>query len=48
VKAVSLVPLGVWHGSTEWHPGPQWLLRAIDEQGRTRDFALCNFLGPPP
>lgn len=41
-----ITPLTVWHGSTEWHPEPQWFLRARDERkGAVRDFALRDFVG---
>lgn len=41
-----ITPLTVWHGSTEWHPEPQWFLRARDEKkGAVRDFALRDFVG---
>ncbi|QTA32355.1 hypothetical protein JHY03_25060 [Streptomyces sp. CA-256286] len=34
-------PLKIWFGSTEWHPGNQWLMDAIDlEKGAERSFAL--------
>jgi len=40
----SIVPRSVWFGSTEWHPEPQWLLRALDvEKQAERDFALKDF-----
>lgn len=40
----TIVPLSVWYGSTEWHPEPQWLLKAYDmEKGAQRDFALADF-----
>ena len=38
VKIVS-----IYHGSTEWHPEPQWLLRAWDlDKEANRDFALSG------
>jgi hypothetical protein len=44
----SIIPRGVWYGSTEWHPEPQWLLRALDvEKQAERDFALKDFGTPP-
>lgn len=44
----TIIPRGVWHGSTEWHPEPQWLLTAWDaEKNADRDFALADFLGKP-
>lgn len=37
-------PMYPWYGSTEWHPEPQWLLRAFDfDKGAERDFALKDF-----
>lgn len=39
-----LRPIGIWFGATEWHPEPQWLLKAWDEdKGAERDFALADF-----
>lgn len=36
-----IVPVMVWHGATEWHKEPQWLLRAWDvDRQATRDFAM--------
>lgn len=44
----SIIPRGVWFGATEWHPEPQWLLRAFDvEKQADRDFALKDFGTPP-
>ena len=44
-----ILPKGVWYGSTEWHPEPQWLLRAVDvDKGENRDFALKDFGRPAP
>lgn len=41
-----ITPIRVWFGSTEWHPEPQWFLRAMDEEkGAERDFALRDFMG---
>lgn len=35
------VPLYVHHGSSEWHPEPQWMMRAYDcFKCEERDFAL--------
>lgn len=38
-----IVPGGIWHGVTPWHPEAQWLLTAWDvaKQDR-RDFALAT------
>lgn len=42
--ARTLIPLYVWFGATEWHPSPQWLLRATDTaKAAERDFALKDF-----
>lgn len=44
----TIIPQGIWFGSTDWHPEPQWLLKAIDtEKGAERDFALKDFTTPP-
>jgi hypothetical protein len=41
-------PLSVWYGSTDWHPEPQWLLKAIDvEKGVERDFAIRDICPSP-
>lgn len=42
-----LRPISLWHGSTEWHPEPQWLLKAVDHQRgpEPRDFALADMAG---
>lgn len=48
VRVRRIVPLGVYFGSTQWHPEPQWLLNAIDaETNTTKQFALKDFLGTP-
>lgn len=40
----TITPIRPWFGSTEWHPEPQWLLRAYDHgKGAERDFALKDF-----
>lgn len=40
----TIIPKSIWFGSTEWHPEPQWLLRATDvEKNAERDFALKDF-----
>lgn len=40
----TIAPKYVWFGSTDWHPHPQWLLKAFDlEKGEDRDFALKDF-----
>lgn len=41
----TITPKHVYFGATEWHPEPQWLLRAYDHGKKAdRDFAL-NDLG---
>jgi predicted DNA-binding transcriptional regulator YafY len=36
-------PIELYHGSTAWHPEPQWLLRAWDlDKDNHRDFALAG------
>lgn len=41
----TITPLRVWFGATEWHPEPQYLLKAVDtEKGAERDFALRDVL----
>lgn len=36
-----LQAINLWFGVTEWHPEPQWLLRAADlDREAVRDFAL--------
>lgn len=42
----TILPMGIWFGTTEWHPEPGWLLSGIDlEKEERRDFALadCQF-----
>lgn len=40
----TIQPIAVWFGSTEWHPEPQWFLRAADHgKVAARDFALSDF-----
>lgn len=47
VRTRRIWPLGVYFGSTQWHPERQWLMNAIDlEDDRTvKQFALKDFLG---
>lgn len=41
VRKRRIVPTLVWHGTTEWHPEAQWLLRAYDlDKNAQRDFAM--------
>lgn len=43
-----IAPLRVWHGSTEWHSEPQWLLRVWDfHKHAERDFAMADILSWP-
>lgn len=43
-----ILPLAFWYGSTDWHPEPQWLVKAYDaDKGAERDFAFKDF-GPTP
>lgn len=38
-------PLQTWFGSTEWHPEPQWFLKAFDhDKQEWRDFAMRDIL----
>jgi predicted DNA-binding transcriptional regulator YafY len=40
-----ITPIEVWFGSTEWHPIPQWMLKATDtEKNEIRDFAMADIL----
>lgn len=45
-----IVPLHVWFGATDWHPEPQWLLKATDvAKGAERDFAVKDIgIKAPP
>lgn len=39
-----LVALEFWYGSTEWHPEPGLMLKAIDRnKGLCRDFRVADF-----
>ena len=36
-----VVAHSVYYGKSEWHPDPQWLMRAIDiEKNEFRDFTM--------
>ena len=36
-----VIPIKLWWGSTQWHPEPQWLLKAKDlDKNEERDFAV--------
>jgi hypothetical protein len=38
-------PIRLYHGSTEWHPDPQWLLEAVDlDKGEVRAFAVKDMV----
>ena len=39
----AILPESLSFGSNEWHPKPQWLLRAFDvEKAAWRDFAVSD------
>ncbi len=39
-------PVGVWFGISEYHPEPQWFLKAFDyDKKAVRDFALAEIAG---
>jgi len=38
-------PASIYFGANQWHPEPQWLLRADDlDKGDLRDFAMKDIL----
>lgn len=40
----NITPSHLWFGITQWHPEPQWLIRAFDHDKQAeRDFALSGF-----
>ena len=44
-------PIRIWFGSNQYHPHPQWIMRALDlERNVERDFALRDISNwrPPP
>lgn len=42
----TVVPTFIWYGSTEFHPEPQWLLKAWDVDKKVeRDFAMADISG---
>lgn len=44
-------PISLRHGSSEWRPKPQWLMRAYDhDKAAEREFALldCEFINATP
>lgn len=39
-------PGRIFYGKTEWHPEPQWLLKAWDfDKAAIRDFAMSSIHG---
>ena len=39
-----LRPIAFWHGSTEWHPEPGLMMKAVDlEKQAERDFRVADF-----
>ncbi|ABS14239.1 hypothetical protein I6H96_02570 [Brucella anthropi] len=45
----TITPQRLWHGSTEWHPEPQWLVTAYDhDKQAVRDFAFKDLGYPEP
>lgn len=45
----TITPIRPWYGSTEWHPEPQWLLKAYDhDKGAERDFAFKDIGNSQP
>lgn len=48
VSVRTVRPENIWFGVSEWHPGAQWFLRAVDvEKGELRDFALLDITFSP-
>ncbi|MCW3783889.1 hypothetical protein [Defluviimonas salinarum] len=44
VSTRRLRAIAVWHGSTDWHPTPGLMLKALDlDKGAERDFRLVDF-----
>lgn len=44
-----LTPIRFWFGSNQWHPEPQWMMKAFDEEKRQiRDFAMKDILSWMP
>jgi predicted DNA-binding transcriptional regulator YafY len=40
-----VLPRGVWYGSTDWHPEPQWVMDVLDvDRDVERSFALRDIL----
>ena len=45
----TITPKRIWWGATDWHPEPQWLLTAFDDEKQAeRDFALKDFGAATP
>lgn len=43
-----VIPMRIYHGATEWHLEPQWLLEAWDmEKHAARAFAMADMQAPP-
>lgn len=41
-----VVPINIWHGTTEWHPRKQWFLHAWDlDRQAARDFTWADIQG---
>lgn len=41
----NILPERIWWGSTEWHPEPQWMMRALDlDKSEIRNFAMQDVL----
>jgi hypothetical protein len=38
-----VIPRRIWFGHTDWHPGEQWILDALDVEKRAeRSFAMAD------
>lgn len=41
----TIIPNKVWHGTTSYHPEPQWFLEAFDaDREADRDFAMRDIM----
>ncbi len=41
-----VLPQSLWYGATNYHPTPQWFIRAVDlEKNAVRDFAVKDLHG---
>lgn len=48
VSERTVIPMRVYHGATDWHPTPQWLLEAWDmEKDAVRAFAMEDMQAAP-